>query len=57
MCINTSNFSPEVSILFQQMKTDASSGISVFSSVETSESEAKLLCDGISEAFIFVVYR
>jgi len=57
MRINTSKSSPEVSVLFHQMKTDASSSVSVFSSVETCESEAKLLCGGIFEAFKFVVYR
>jgi len=57
MRINTSNSSPEVSVLFCQMKTDASSSIAVLSSVETLEPQAKLLCDGISEAFKFVAYR
>jgi len=57
MRINTSKSSPDVSVLFHQMKTDTSSSISVFSSVETCESEAKLHFDGISEAFRFVLYR
>ena len=52
MRINTFNPSPQVSLLFHQMKTHASSSISLFSNVETSEFRAKFLCDGSSEVFL-----